>query len=704
MPSSRRLCVAPVHAALAALLLLPLALPPAVAAQDRLRAMPGYDRYREMAPQISGAVRSGALTVAWAADGASFEYTLDGQRYRYDVQERRATAVPAAAAAGAGGGQTGAGGGRPARGRQFESADSPDGRMRAFYRDRNLWVSAVDGSGERQLTTGGSEADRIKYGTASWVYGEELGQNTAMWWSPDGRKLAYYRFDESGVADYFLQLDQTRLQSRVDVEAYPKAGTPNPVVELFVHDLESGSTTRVDVRDGRAFTDDVVGHYVYRVGWSPDGAELILNRANRRQNTMEFTACSPTTGACRVVVREEWATGWTPNSPEIRWLADGRRFLWASERTGFRNYYLYDFGAGALLGAVTANGFDATSVVRLDEDAAALWYMARSGENHMKLQLHRVGLDGRGDRRITDPAFHHTVSLAPDGLHIVDVVQTHDTPPATRLLDAGGAVLAELAASDASRFDELGLRRVEMFTYTSADGRTLLHGLLHKPSDFDPARRYPVLFSTYGGPGNAGARETFTLPHAYTEYGFLVVTLDGRNTSGRGKHVQDAIYLNLGVAEVDDFAAGIRALHGRPYVDAGRVGVFGTSYGGYVSAMALLRHPDLFHAGAAMSPVTDWKHYDTIYTERYMWTPQENEAGYRAGSAMTYVDDLRGRLMIFFGTADNNVHPSNSMELIAALQRAGKSFEVQIGPDRGHVALNAERMMEFFIENLVLGR
>jgi dipeptidyl-peptidase-4 len=211
-----------------------------------------------------------------------------------------------------------------------------------------------------------------------------------------------------------------------------------------------------------------------------------------------------------------------------------------------------------------------------------------------------------------------------------------------------------------------------------------------------------MLVSVYGGPRTNGASETFTTPHPLTEYGFLVVTMDSRSAGGRGKEFLDAIYMKLGVVEVDDQAAGIRSLWGRAYVDRNRVGIFGTSYGGYVSALALLRHPDAFQVASASSPVTDWRHYDTIYTERYMWTPQGNEAGYDAGSAMTYAEDLRGRLMLYYGTADNNVHTTNTMQLIAALQQAGKSFEVQVGPDRGHSALNQDRMMEFLIENLVV--
>jgi dipeptidyl-peptidase-4 len=391
------------------------------------------------------------------------------------------------------------------------------------------------------------------------------------------------------------------------------------------------------------------------------------------------------------------------NNPEMRWLADGRRFIWASERTGFRNLYLYDI-SGKLLATLTDHRYEVQSVVQVDERAGVLYYTARSGDNHMKLQLHRVGLDGKGDRRITDPAFNHQVSIAPDGRHFVDVAQTHDRAPATRLLDADGKVLAELATSDLSRFDELGLKRVELFTFTAADGVTQLHGLLHKPSNFDSTKTYPVLVSVYGGPATNGASETFTTPHPYTELGFLVVTLDARSAAGRGKKFLDAIYQKLGVTEIDDMAAGVKALRARPYVDGSRVGIFGTSYGGYASAMALLRHPDVFQAASAMSPVTDWRNYDTIYTERYMWTPQGNRAGYDAGSAMTYADSLRGRLMLYYGTADNNVHPANSLQLIAALQRARKSFDVQVGPDRGHTALTGDRMLEFFIQSLVLDK
>jgi dipeptidyl-peptidase-4 len=263
--------------------------------------------------------------------------------------------------------------------------------------------------------------------------------------------------------------------------------------------------------------------------------------------------------------------------------------------------------------------------------------------------------------------------------------------------------VAELAKTDLTKFNALGLKKVEMYEYKTSDGQATLHGTIHFPSNFDPAKKYPVLVSVYGGPGVGNSTsERFTVPSATTEYGFIVLNVEARTNPGMGRKYLDAVYLKLGQTEIDDMADGVKALWNRPYIDKNRVGIFGTSYGGYTSVMEILRHPDVFAAASSSSPPTDWRNYDTIYTERYMWIPQENAAGYDKGSAINYVNNLRGRLMLYFGTADNNVHPSNMMQLISALQKAGKSFEVQLGPDQGHSGLNGQRMMEFFIENLVI--
>jgi dipeptidyl-peptidase-4 len=721
--------------------------------QDRLKEMPGYQRFDKMREEIPGAIKSGAVRVTWREGGKGFEYQWDGKRMYYDIaagqftntppRSASATAAPNRAAtntpsgsaptnAAPGSASTSAAPGsastnapvepaaetgrrrrydrppdqassreRPARGRQYGSATSPDGQWRAFCRDRNLWVSQVGGTNSLAVTTNGSTQTGLKYGTASWVYGEELSQNTAIWWSADNRRVAFYRFDESQCRDYYLTLDETKLQNRLDVEPYPKVGATNPVVDLLIYDRKNKTTVTVDVRSGHPFENAVVGHYVYDVSWTADGKELLFHRTNRRQNILELCAATPRTGKTRVIVREEWPASWTENRPEMQFLKDGRRFIWCSERTGWKNYYLFNL-AGELITTLTAHAFEVAGIVRVDEAAGLLYYMARSGDNPMKLQLHRVTLDGRGDQQLTDPAFHHTIDFAPDGGHFTDVAQTHDSPPTTSLREADGRLVVELARSDLTKYQALKLRPVELLTFKAADGRTDLYGLLHFPSNFKPYRKYPLLVSVYAGPETSGAHETFTLPNTLTEYGFLVATFDSRSASGRGKRFLDAIYQKLGVVEVDDQAAGVKALWDRRYVDKQRVGVFGTSYGGTASAMCLLRHPEAFQAACASSAVTDFRNYDTIYGERYMWLPQENAAGFTAASLMHYAPDLQGRLMIYYGTADNNVHPANALQLIQALQKARKSFEVQVGPDQGHSGLDRERMMEFFIENLVI--
>jgi dipeptidyl-peptidase-4 len=766
-PSGRRRGAA--HVA-PALIVSAIALAP-LAAQDRLAGMPGYDQFTKMQPVISAAwgpqapETSGAATdMAWSSDGRTVMYTASGKDRRFDVATKTAVETGEATVGGergAGrGGARGAGGGggrgqappagtgrsggmeparagrsggmeqeqsemlagpvngcpsgAAARGRQADCVVSPDQKLKAFYRNRNLWVANFDGSNERAVTTDGRVATRVKNGTGSWVYGEELGQTTAIWWSPDSTRVGFYRFDEGRVPDFFVQMNQTEVQDSIDIEAYPKAGDPNPIPDVFVFDIASGHVTKIDARDGKPFSNDV-GHYVYGVQWTKDGSALVIERANRRQQIVELAACRPVTGACRTVVHEEWTTGWLNASIDPRfspwlaphWLNDGRRFIWESERNGWKNYYLYDLDRG-LQNPVTSNSFEAGSIVRIDETANVLFYTARDGDNYLKLQLHRVNLNGSGDVRLTDPAFTHTVSpasLSPDGRYLVDVYQTHDEPPASQLLDLSTRqVVSQLGRSDLTKYQAAGFHKAEQFSYLAADGRTKLFGQINFPSNFDPSKKYPVLVSVYGGPvlqSNIPA-ETFVGPNATAEYGFLMVLVSYRGVPGTGKHAADALYLHLGVTEMDDMAEGVKALWGRDYVDKSRVGIYGTSYGGYASAMELLRHPEVFAVASSSSPTTDWRNYDSTYTERYMWLPAENQAGYDAGNVVTYAKGLRGRLLLYYGSADNNVHQDNTMQLIKELQRQGKSFEVQVGPDQPHSGVNNARMMEFLIENLVM--
>ncbi|HEY0868260.1 MAG TPA: DPP IV N-terminal domain-containing protein [Fimbriimonas sp.] len=665
------------------------------AAQDRLPTMPRYDRYERLRRDITNSVKRGALTVKWADDSKSFTYAKEGKTYRYDLASGKSAEIEAPKESA----ERRRSRRNPERGRQFDTVLTEDGKLKAVCRDRNVYLSKADGKDEVAVTTDGSVEKRIKNGVASWVYGEELGVRESMWFCPDGKRLAYYRFDEGPVKDFYLTYDLTKFQNTLDVEAYPKAGTENPRVQLRVYDIASKKTLTIDP----TFGDPDMAEYVYQVRWSPDGKELFYHRTNRKQNVMEWCAADPETGRSRVVLRESRPQSWTDNAPALRFLKGEDRFVWRSDRDGFYNLYLYDL-AGKLLKTLTSHRFDVDGVSLIDEDQGVLFYTARSAENPYLVQLHRVNLDGTGDVRLTDPKRSHTVAIAPDGKHVVDVAETLDVPAETRLLDRSGKVVATLETSDLTKFEELRLRKIQRITFPAADGSTTLYGTLELPSDFDPKRRYPVVVGTYAGPESGGGQERFRPPSPLTELGFIIADFDGRGTSGRGKAFKEAVYGKLGIVEIDDQAAGARYLASLPYVDGKRIGIHGTSYGGYASAMAILRHPDVFAAACASSSVTDWRHYDTIYTERYMGlpSPEDNLAGYDAGSSMKYAKNLKGRLMLFYGSLDNNVHPSNTLMLAKSLNEAGKSYEMMVGPDQGHTGINYWRMWEFFMDNLVL--
>ena len=678
-------------------LALTLVLSTPVWAQDRLASMPGYDRYVKAPGEYSAAYSPASASARFSADGTGLYYRAGEKWMRYDL--KKGTEIeeqPPSDAAAPQGIQGRRGQGGPQRGRQFDRATSPDGAWTASHKDRNVWLSAKDSTPPFQITTDGDEAKRTKNGIASWVYGEELGVRDAMWFSPDSTKLAFYFFDESKVKDFYLGMDQTKFQTTLDTEAYPKAGTDNPSVELRVYDVATKKTVRVE----SSFGNPELGHYVYSVRWSPDGSELLYNRLNRKQNHLQVCAANPTTGASRVVMEETNPKGWV-DSPQIRWLADNKRFITTSERNGFVNYYLGNIN-GSALKPITKGLAEAAGIIKIDEKAGLMFYMARSGNTPYLFQLHRVKLDGTGEARLTNPAYNHTVSVSPNNAAFVDTYENFSTPPTTTVNDASGKVLKELARTDASKLLALGAKPIERLKFKSADGSVDCYGWLAKPANYDPNKKYPLIVDVYGGPESGEGAERFRLPDARTELGFLVAWFDGRGTSGKGRAYKDAIYGKLGVVEIDDQAAGVQALAKRGLIDANRVGIEGTSYGGYSSAMCLLRHPESFQVAIAQSAVTDWRHYDTIYTERYMGLPWENEnkAGYDAGSAMTYAKDLNGHLMIYFGTADNNVHPNNSLMLAQALNRFNKGYDMMVGPDQGHTGLNGRRILEIFIDRL----
>jgi dipeptidyl-peptidase 4 len=656
-----------------------------------LEQNPRYERYQKAQSEWRSALKSGAVRGKWADDGKAFFFDQNGKAVKFDLATKAISEGTYAADPNAPKTRPRA---TPARGRQFDTVFSPDGKWKAVSKDRNVILSSVDGQNPTSLTTEGGEVSRIKYGAASWVYGEELEVREAMWFSPDSSRLAYYRFDETGVKDYILALDQLKIQSSLDHEAYPKAGAPNPKVQLIVMDLATRKPVTVDA----SFGNPDLGEYVYDVRWSPDGKELLFNRSNRKQNVMQLCAADPLTGRARTVVEESYPASWAENHPEIRFLADGHRFLWASEMSKFKNYELRDLD-GRKLATLTKNTVDAIGIVRVDEKAGTFDYTSNGPDVPYFKQLHRARLDGKGDQLLTDPKFDHTVDVSPTGSAFVDIAQTPTDPPTTSILDDRGRTLVKIGTSDISGFNATGPKLREFFRYKAADGVTDLWGTLDFPSDFDPSKKYPLWVNVYGGPESGGPEVRFQTPTATAELGFLVANFAGRGTTGRGKAFRDAVYEKLGIVEMDDQAAGVKYLATRPYVDIDRVGITGTSYGGYSSAMCLLRHPECFAVAVANSSVTDWRNYDSIYTERYNGLPddKDNLTGYDAGSAMKYANQLKGHLFLYFGSADNNVHPSNTYQLIGALNRAGKEYDLQVGPDLEHTAMSHKRTLEYMI-------
>jgi dipeptidyl-peptidase 4 len=644
---------------------------------ERFADIPGHDRYQDAQRQISDLRSLGRISnVRWAEDGSAFWFTRDDERYRFDLigleydlvtddddrEARDRDASPRAPQ-------------RPARGRQRDRERSPDGHWIASAEDWNVVLREVDNEDNViHVTTDGERKHR--FGKASWVYGEELRQIDAMWWSPDSTMLAYYEFDERQVPDYYLTAGNTDLRTRLLIEGYPKAGDPNPIAKLWIYHLETGEKVQVDVGEE-------IEQYVYRVRFSPNSDELIYHRTNRHQNVLELMAADVKTGASRTILTETQDT-WQQNSPQWHFLDDGERFIWQSERTGWKNYELWHI-SGSRLAVLTSGEYPVASIERVCEKTRTLFYTAYSDPaNALNQHLHRVDFEGRDHRKLTNRPLNHSVDVSPCGNWFIARYESLDTPAATALYDRNGKEIAVLEESDPKAVAGAGLTPPELFTVTAADGETTLYGMLFKPSDFDSSRRYPLVIDVYGGPYSQRVRNRFTPANAATEFGFIIATIDNRGTPNRGKRFEDAGYLKLGIVDMDDQVAAVKQLTERPYIDGSRVGIAGHSYGGYIGALGVLKHPDVFHVGIASAAVTDWRNYDTIYTERFMRLPDENKENYDAGSCLTYVDQLEGKLLILHGLVDDNVHPSNAWQLVHALQRAGKPFDMMMYPNAGH--------------------
>ncbi len=645
--------------------------------QGDITTLPGYDQYRAIAVAARSLGAEGRIgNIAWNDDGAVVTFTRRGDSFLFDLNTHELREIDEDERLASGGTSARS---RWLRGRQRDEEQSPCGTWLAKCVDWNVIIEPLsddDAEDDRDsitITTDGTRKHR--FGKASWVYGEELRQNDAMWWSPDSSMLAFYELDETDVPDYYLTGGLTDVRSTLMLEGYPKAGEPNPIARLWVYHLESDERTSIDVGDE---TDQ----YIYNIRWTPNGDELLFSRLNRRQDTLEVLRADAVTGESRVIVTETQQT-FQDNWPTMRFLECGERFIWASERTGWQQFELRHLD-GRKLNPITHGEYVAASIQLVCEDNGVLFYTAYSDENPLNIQLHRVNLDGTDQERLTQEPLNHTVSVSPCGNWFIARGESLSEPPITRLHDRDGEVIAALAEPDRERIAELGWTKPELFSFSAEDGETTLYGSLHKPTDFDPERSYPLLINVYGGPLSQRVRNTYRPAEPLSEFGFIIASIDNRGTANRGKAFKDAAYLKLGIVDMKDQVDGVHHLVQRPYIDGDRVGIYGVSYGGYLAALGLVKYPEVFHAAVANAAVTDWRNYDTIYTERFMRTPEENLENYDAGSVLTYVDQLEGHLLILHGMVDDNVHPSNAWQLIDALHQAGKDFELMMYPNRAH--------------------
>jgi dipeptidyl-peptidase-4 len=579
------------------------------------------------------------------------------------------------------------------RGRAYGDVLSPDLKYRAFTRDYDLYVKDLDGN-ETALTTDGKED--LRNGFPDWVYPEELGQYQAFWWSPDSKKIAFMQFDESPVAKYPIVHDVSPMPV-YELQGYPVPGANNPIIRLFVADVKSGKIVRLQ-------TGDDLDVYLYRGQWTANGREFTYHRLNRLQNRVEVFAADPVTGMTRLLLRDEDPC-YIDEQTDLIFLRDNRRFIWTSERSGWREIYLYDL-SGKLLAPLTNARLPVQSILGVDE-AAGIVYFTGAEANGTETHLYRVGLDGTGFAKMTREPGTHQISFAPDFAHYTDSFSSFDSPSKVTLRHADGTEVRVIGqAVPSPEFLALKLAKPEHFLFRSSDGRYDLDALLYFPAHFNPKEKYPVILSIYGGPGSKGVTNRYNMidgNQTLAQLGFLVAVCDYRGVSGRGKNFQNLHYMKLGQVEFEDHVAFVKALGKRPYVDAGRVGITGHSYGGYFTCLCLLKAPDVFQVGVAGAPVTDWRNYDSIYTERYMRRPEDNPEGYEKSSCLTYAGNLKGHLFINHGTVDDNVHLTNTIQLVQALLKDNKKFDLMMYPEQQHgirFARYPEGRVEYFIEHL----
>lgn len=562
---------------------------------------------------------------------------------------------------------------------------SPDSRHIAYVLRNNLYVEPVAGGAPVQLTRDGD--DNIVNGLADWVYEEEFSLRRAFEWSPDSKRIAFWRFDTRGVGTFYMIRNTGGPYSQPVPLQYPKAGTTNSAVTVGTVDVADGRTSWFTLEG------DPRQNYVPQMSWAGGSDAVFLQQSNRLQNSFKLLLGDPRSGAVQPVMTEHDAA-WVEANAAPEWLQGGRRFTWLSERDGWRHLYTVDRTTGRAT-LRTPGAFDVIELLKVDERLGYAWFLA-SPDNPTQRYLYRTTLSGAPRVERLTPVGQpgtHCYDIAPGARWALHTVSRFDAPPVTDMLDLTRHVpLRTLVGNQplATRLAETGLAPTEFFR-VDIGGGTQLDGWLIRPADFDPARRYPILFYVYGEPWGQTVSNrwqgTQGLWHRMlAQSGYIVASIDPRGTATpRGHDWRKSIYRQVGILASADYAAAVRRLlETRPYIDPSRIGIWGWSGGGAMTQNALFRYPELYKTGIAVAGPADMRLYDTIYQERYMGLPEDNRDGYKNGSPITFADRLQGNLLLIHGTGDDNVHYQNTEQLADRLIRANKQFAMMAYPDRTH--------------------
>jgi dipeptidyl-peptidase-4 len=576
---------------------------------------------------------------------------------------------------------------------------SADGNMVGYTLDNNLYVVDLISGVSKALTTDGN-AD-ILNGIFDWVYEEEFGTADAWKWSPDGKKIAFWRSDQTHIKSFNYLLDQLPLYNEVHMVKYPKVGTKNSIVKIGVVNVNDGSTTWMDIGD----EEDI---YIPRIKWTKDPNLLSITRLNRKQNKMELLLADVTTGKTNLVVTDK-SEAWIDVTDDLYFLKNKNRFIWTSEKSGFRHIYLYNFD-GTELKQLTSGRWEVSKIVKLDNKNGWVFFEGKK-ESPLENHIYRVKLDGSKLEKISIEPGWHNAKLSKEFKYYLDFYSDIYTPPQVNLYKSDGKTIRVVDASTISGLSDYKLNYPEFLSVKTTDGVELNASII-KPADFDPNRKYPVIVYGYGGPGSQRVTNSWQGDRGLWHQmmagkGFVIFSIDNRGTGGRGADFKHLAYEDISKWVVRDQIEGAKYLASLPYVDASRIGVWGWSGGGYLTCNLLTRGADYFKTGVAVAPVSDFKNYDTIWTERYMGLLGENSEGYENANVLKYAHLLKGKLMLVHGSGDDNVHMQNSIQLAEKLIELNIPVDLMIYPNKDHRIFGRNnqnhlfnKMTEYFLKNL----